>query len=314
MRAQRTIVYLLVFVFLQACREDYTLELPDSEPSLSLFAELSPGDPIEVSVLTTQIFGQPASLEVAEDAILLLSGTDMQNNHTGMVYIPEKKKYVLINTGFRPKERSTYEIMAFLPGFTADTLRARTYVPPPVNVREIKVLTNNRFETGESTFNHRIVIGITIGEAIEKPAYFHLIPQRAIAEFRIDQNGNKHITESGLFEVMEIVEIRTARNAVNKWEQKDGLFIDYSRITDELIEIELTSRSPLQSVKEVLDRIQLELRTISPELYAYHQQLHRRIISNQTNYSYPAAAFSNVQNGKGVFGAYSATLSSVKLK
>ena len=95
------------------------------------------------------------------------------------------------------------------------------------------------------------------------------------------------------------------KNAVNQLLHEPGVFIDESRIVDDRIILKLLTETPVISYKELFSKIQLELRTITPELYKYNQYLNTQTINSRTNYTFPVKPYSNVDNGLGIFGAYS---------
>ncbi len=297
-----------------SCREDFYTLVPETQPTYSLFAELSPGAPVEVVILSNAAFGSESTILHREDADLNLTGSGMQGKQIPLAYDEERQRYLVDAQLFKPREKGTYEIKAMIPGAEMDTLKSRTYIPAINRIKDISIVSNTRYRVSDQNFNHLLKVVVTLNDPVEIPAYFQLIPRRAISEFRIGQNGNVHITDSGEYENMEITAINAARNAVNQLVHTEGLFVDFSRLDGQRIEFSLTLRRPLSEAKDILDRIQFELRSLSPELFAYHIQLHRRKVSQQADYSYAITGYTNIDNGNGVFGSFSSSYTSVKLK
>jgi hypothetical protein len=304
---------ILVFLCLSGCREEFLFEAPVEETRLNLFAEINPADPVSLSLLTSYTFGSNGSFEAPEDAQIFLDGRELGTKGTNFAYDEKREKYMLTNPFFRPREKNYYEVMAFVPGMKVDTIYAKTYVPVSVPIEDFIILSNEALVTGNEREKRLLRLQFRIATPKEFPAYLHVLPQRFISEFRTNDQGEVIITDSNDSEHFTIAEIANNKNAVVSFDHKEGVFIDHSRLGEDYIELELITQSSLSTKKDVMRLLKFEIRTITQELYDYHVSLHRQLISNRTSLTYPVNQYSNVENGRGIFGAYSAKVHIVPL-
>ena len=303
----------VLFLCLSSCREEFVFEAPEEETRLNLFAEINPAEPVSLSLLTSYSFGSDGSFEAPEDAQIYLDGRELGTEGTNFTYDEKREKYMLTNPFFRPREKSYYEVMAYVPGMEVDTIRARTYVPASIPIEDFIILSNEPLVTGEDREKRLLRLQFKIGTPEEYPAYLHVLPQRFISEFRTSDQGEVIITDTNDSEHFTIAEIANNKNAVVSFEHKEGVFVDYSRLGEEYIELELITQTSLLTKKDVMRLLKFEIRAITQELYDYHISLHRQLISNRTSLTYPVNQYSNVENGRGIFGAYSAKVHIVPL-
>jgi hypothetical protein len=112
---------------------------------------------------------------------------------------------------------------------------------------------------------------------------------------------------------MTINGILTANNGVIELEHKPGVYIDYSRVNGDEIQLELVTSRALDDAAELIKILEFEVNTLSEELYLYHINLSRQISGSRADFSAPVKGYTNVENGFGVFGSYSTLRSTLEL-
>ena len=237
--------------------------------------------------------------------MVFFSGSDLPALATAMSFNSDKGFYELRRFNFKPTQGNTYEIKAFLPNSRFDTLSATTYIPRSGQINRVNKLSEEIIEVSANEVRHRIRVAITLGEPRDNPAFFQLIPFRVFTTFRTDSDGNVTFTDHNERYELKVLNVLSDRNAVFEFSHKPGIFIDYSRLTDNTIELELETNETLSPFSEVIRLLNIQLNTLSPELYYYHSFLHDQIRANKTTFSYPVNSYSNIHNGIGIFGGYS---------
>ena len=288
-----------------SCREEFFLEPEESSPNLNFISELSTESPISATLSTTVPFGAQEGSELPPDAMVFFSGSDLPVLATAMTFNDNRGFYELRRFDFKPTQGNTYEIKAFLPNSSFDTLSATTYIPRSGRISQVNTLSVSKREVSINEEHYIIRVSVSLAEPRDLPAYFQIIPHRVLTTFRTDSDGNVLFTDHNELEELKIKNVLSDRNAVFEFSHKNGIFIDYSRLQDNNIELELETSEPLSRHSEVIRLLNIQLNTLAPELYYYNSFLNDQFRANKTTFSYPVNSYSNINNGIGIFGGYS---------
>lgn len=310
----KTALYILIsLILLSSCREDFIYNIEDDTQKINFVSELSPAVP--VSAILTQSLSIRGGGEVSniEDAVVLFSGTDLPSKQTSMIYLPQDDQFLLRSFDFRPSIGGVYDIIAYLPDSGVDTIRARTRIPRPISLRKSELLKIEKVRLSNNRANYIITVGLTLAEPPQRPAFVQIIPYRRKSTFRTDANGNVSVTNTNELSRLNVDEIIAAANGVVELEHKPGVYIDYSRVNGNEIQLVLSTSVPLDEATELIKILEFEVNTLSSELYQYHINLSRQIRGNQTQFSTPVQGYTNIENGLGVFGGFSTLRSSLEI-
>ncbi len=304
-----TQLFSLVFVlFLSvSCREDYVSNgTPVFDEVVNLTAELSNDDVVELSLLKNIAIGSDVSDIELSNAEVTFLGSQVPLDSRKMLYDAEKRKYVLENPDYRIVEGQSYSIE-----ITTDSdlsqdhlITATTYIPRAVHVSGYTISNRTSYKTEQSGTMYQLELTISLNEPKDLPAYYQIIPYRKVTELRRNNDGTATELNFSKRHLMKIVEIVESRNGVVILAHKDGVYIDQSRINRNEVKLVLETSLPLTE-KEILRYIEVDVHTLSEELYQYHIALDNEVRSLNRSYSYPIERFSNVQNGDGIFGGSS---------
>lgn len=307
------IAYILLVVgLLSSCREDFALPEVDAEQEINFVSQLSPDAQVSAHIYKSLNFDTNSSTDI-DDVTVLFSGTDLPSKQTAMVYSPDSEAFILRKFDFRPSPGNTYEILAYTSDPAIDTVTARTYIPTPVSLTGATVENFEMKKVGTSLADYRIRLSMTIGRPRVRPAYFHIMPKRKLSTFRQSEDGNILVTNTNESVSLKIVDIVTGRNGIYQFVQEDGVFVDYSRIEDNSITLEIETAEPIDIEEEIFKLLDIEIHTLSEELYLYQQSLHKQIINSKGSFGTPTSTYSNVHNGFGVLGAYSSKTTSLEI-
>ncbi len=303
---------LLIVLWAGSCREDFQYTLEDTHQELNFLSEINPEEPVIANLFKSySLISEQHDIDLTQ-AQIDFGGTDFPTRSTKIIYIAKDENFALRNFDFRPTPGNSYWIEGYVPGTDMDTIRARTFVPEPVSLKSGMVTEVEKIDQGNGKAHYRATVNIELGEPRQRPAYFQIIPQRKVSLIRREA-GQTIITHTNDLSGMDIVSINTARNAVQELSQKPGLFVDYSRLSGQMISIDIETTEPIDVNTEILKIIDFKINTLSEELYNYHINLHKHLVNNQSDYSAPLMSYSNIENGLGIFGSYSTTVSSIEI-
>lgn len=310
----KTVLYILIsLLLLSACREDFIYTVDPQAEKINFVSELNPSLP--VSALLTKSISLTSNMSPAdiEKAVILFSGTDLPSRQTSMIYIPQDDNFALRSFDFRPTPGSRYEVIAYVPDSDIDTIRAFTRMPRPISIRKSELLKMEKIRLANNKVEYKITVGLTLAEPPQRPAFVQIIPYRRISTYRTDANGQVLITNTNELSALNVNRILTANNGITELEQKPGVFIDYSRVNGNEIQLELMTTKALDDASELIKILEFEVNSLSEELYRYHINLSRQISGSKADFSAPLQGYTNVENGFGVFGSYSTIISSLEL-
>ena len=112
-------------------------------------------------------------------------------------------------------------------------------------------------------------------------------------------------------EGLVVTSIESGANAVTRLTHKPGLYIDYARLNKQDLIIKVRTDQPLLNSEELVNRLNLDVHTLSEELYEYHISLSQQLINNSSDFYRPSSNYTNVSNGLGVLGSF--TTKSIQL-
>ncbi len=249
------------------------------------------------------------------DAIATFSGDDVPGGSIDMAFNETSEKYHLVNEDFRVSEGSDYEVKIIVPDEDMDTIVATASIPVSVDFA-VDVLSIERFPIDNRFSHHEVELRITFEPPTTLPAYYRIVPQRLVSIVRINRDGNVVVTDGPETSPMEITEILSERNAVNRYIHQTGITIDESRMSRNNITLRLRTVEPLEDGEEVssmegveaLSRLHLEILTVSQELIDYNEWVDSRLVNPGSNLPTGPREIPNIDKATGVFGGFSRTI------
>ena len=306
--------YIILFIpLLHSCREIITVELDPTEDRVVIVSELSPNRGIDLDLSVTAGIFSPDGVQRPKDATIFLSGSDLPAEATAFIFSTSTNKYELRNKDFRPSPGEQYSITVIFPKSDFPDLTATTSIPEPVSLLRASVLSLDEVEINNGLVDITFDIQMELGQSMNNDTYLHVVPERVLSEYKIDNNGEVRVTFFAETEVLQVLNILDAPNAVIELTHKEGVFVDYAKLSDRMVKLRLSTTSLLDPSIDILQNIEVTVNTLSPELYEYHQNLHKQLINNTTSFTSPTSVYSNVENGIGIFGGLSSSNSLIKL-
>ncbi len=289
------------------------VELEISEDQIVILSEISPSHAIDLDLSVTTSILSSTDVQRPEDAFIFLSGTDLPAEATAFIYSRNTNKYELRNRDFRPSPGQHYFIRISFPNDQMGEIRASTFIPEPITIARANVIAKNELEVNSGLVDVVFDVEIELGGSRNEQTFLQIIPERIFSQFKIDVTGEVQITFFAETEPLQVLNILESPNAINELIHKEGVFIDYSKLQNNMVKLRLSTTTLLDPNIDVLQSMEVIVHTIARELYDYHQSLHKQLINNATPFTTPVSSFSNIENGLGVFGGFSTTNSLIKL-
>lgn len=154
-------------------------------------------------------------------------------------------------------------------------VQAKTSIPEAATVSNVQLISQ---KTQSGKYAYRLRLDIDNKQELFN-GYYHLLIK----------NDNKYLN---------INNFQSGANAVEKPYHHYGVLVNESRMLDRTLNFQLESDTELKS-------IDVELRTCTSAYFDYHVSLSRSFASQNSPYNEPTLNYTNIDNGLGVFAAYS---------
>ncbi len=303
-RMKRMHLCIVLICLVIGCREAYIYDVEEQYiPQINLNSEISSDLPVEIRILKSQALGQDVNAEPMNKASVWLEGTRIPGGRALLGFDSKTNSYKFPLDGFRLNEDQRYVVTAVTEGF--DTIRSSTVIPKPTNFSRIEVISSRKIAVDPIRNHFEIQLAIELQEPTRRPAFYMLDFNRILTEYRVTSNNDTLLTDYKALHRLNVKTIDNNKNAIHSFIQSPGVFIDESKLSNERMVFTIVTDQSLQSFREILKKVSIELRTITPELFWYNEYINRLLTSTRSGYSFPVKGYSNVENGNGVFGGLS---------
>ena len=314
----RTFVQLgFLCLLLIGCREDFIITNPPEQAfDFNIFSELSPNQVVSLELREITPIGQPLQPFNRRDAHVLFSGLNVPGGSLEMVYNSTSEKYLLLREDFRVSEGFSYDISIIIPEEGMDTITATATIPSAVRIENVNFIRSERIPIDNEFSHFEVELVIRLSEPKVRPAYYRFEPYRLESVLKI-RNGVVSVVDVPNKSPFDVIEVKNNQNAIGSFEHREGLIIEESRLTENEIHLLMRTREPLRDGdivdvtdegKEVLTRLQLEMHTLSEEIYEFDRFVDEQLVNQGNSVPNPARIVSNIENASGVFAGSSKTV------
>ena len=281
--------FLLVGLLMVITSCESTLELPvNDNPKLTIVSHLSSGVssvPL-VYVYSSLSASDSSSFHIPDN--LEVEVTELETDHSiRLVSITEKGKTFFGFPDNFLKDGFSYTISAFAPGF--ESVRATTRIPKPSTISNLSIENLQIEPSTKNDFKNivRYTVVFDINH-FESNRYYHLV--------FYNQYHN-------LPDVYWLVDPELSDDQPFLRHYDFGILID----KEDLVAGESLSFDFVDWVvaDRGLNKVYVELRTITQEYYKYHSTLARQLIVRQDPFAEPVTIFNNIEGGFGNFSGFS---------
>lgn len=305
-RLQYILLTTLCLLFV-ACQSSLPKDITDDDQQIVLHAELVAGEIPSVFISVSSDINRNSDYyyPVGTEAEVTLHFDGEEDN---IRYGNEPGLY--FNQTLLIQEGVNYEIHVSIPGQEVQDITAETLVPFSVEIGEIELMGKSAEpvpDTNDLLLEYDLKVELP--EPENAATYFYLVP--TMLDLQLLQADPQQI------EYVEIggssIEVLDNKNAIDQYIHKNGIFIDYSKLQTNEINLRVTLQVASSQV-DLLDHFELKLNTINSESMNYHEYTNREIRSDALPFNEPLINYSNVNSGLGLFTATSNSQKRVDLQ
>lgn len=289
---RKLVLIILTFLYLHACVDSIPLYQEDGQRKLFVICEMTSGEDIIADVtFTGSSVGVAPDILMKPDTFNFAIAEGYKDFGVPFIYDQTSKKFLIKKQALPLQTNEIYKFRGI--GANKNSSEPNVTIPRAINIDTL-ILENvvRSTEQGKKITRLDCTIKITPPEVL--PAYFHIIPKSE---------------NNGIWIVKSVLRDQSASKRLN---HKDGLLIDYSRLTNNEIHLSLEITETSET-----NFVDLELFNTSSSYYQFNYYISNINSGNyDQNTEIPAIAGFNIKSDK-AFGTFSAkTLSkkSVKIK
>ncbi len=302
-------IYLLILLLsatMVSCVDTYDIPDPLEANKIVVECELSPPYHIKAFVATTGNLNGRQQPKFPFDAdIRLYSEIDEE---FVFKYNEESELYEVTNGRLRPG--FSYVIQANMGDEdNMIPISGKTTIPRGAKVASAQI-TDVVSDNGINT----LTVDIELPNNGQPYYYMHLNVSTATME-----NGERVSTGNTING--DYAKLISDRNAISNIIQMPGLLIDAERLLDNKFQIQLDLSDELLSKSEILDKLNIDLKTVSESYYFYQSSVSKELsLQSQTESSVDASViepnitYTNIDDGYGYFGAFTTTRESITIE
>ncbi|MEL6389338.1 MAG: DUF4249 family protein [Bacteroidota bacterium] len=288
-----------------SCRDDFAVDFDESvDNSLNVNAQLVAQRPISASILKTVGFNVDIAEATVTDAEVMFTGSNVAQGELAMYYDPSTNEYTIDRSEAILLEGHDYTLTIEDKENPNESITATTRIPFAVRAKDWSLFEQTYVIAADGSRYWESELSVSLNTPKELPAYYHIIPYRGITVEQRDNQGQVILTDlDGRLE-LEVVQVLSDRAGVFEFEHQLGVYADQSRLSDDEISIKVRTSEPLRE-GEIVRRLEVDIFTLSEELYRYDENIHLHLINVAGNYSSSLPTYTNVTNGLGVVGGCS---------
>lgn len=292
-----------------SCEEAVDFPIPDIEQQLVILGHLSDTDPLRVTVTRTEpLLGGDTSFVAIGNAEVGIYQADSLVTTLDFVSLPPPNGLFFEQQAFRPQRGQPYELRVRAPGLPA--VRASSTLPDPVQPQSAKVVEIEQTPTFQG---ERVTTDYVLELRVRDPSttsnQYHLIIQQQ----RLDSAQGDGVPMLSSVSQPRVVTLEHNLQEVISYHRGGFLFTDEMRNGEDLsfrFQLQVITNSNEQQLGALL----VELRATSDDYYRYHRSISDAFRSSGEPVDQPVIIYTNVENGYGIFGAYSSVRDSIPLQ
>ncbi len=287
-------------MFFLACSDSYFPEF-EEDKHIVIESALQAGEDARArihlsnSILdTTEAFFYPGPEETTTVSIFNISDPDVGR----MAWSPVENLFIA--TTLPIVEGETYSISVVVDDKNVDSLYAETTVPFAVPLETVNADFESAREQAGDSIRWILPVEIEIPESSDPETFYQLVVELKNAE----------AASNGIILYDELsrnnVKILSAQTGITELIHKNGIFIDNSRLDDKTLRLELEFGISVQN-ESLVDSIAFTLNTLNKEFMEYHENTDRELRTSVLPLDEPQISETNIQNGYGLYGAFSSS-------
>ena len=292
-----------------SCEEPVELDLGDTETKLVVNCHFTPNENFEAFISRSLFPNSEKFPEYPIDAeVQIYKGNEVLETLWPVNREPAYPFFSYQSKNIKPEVGVEYTLRAKLSKL--EKVNATATIPPPSTIKEVS-LSNVRKEFPNAEDSTRIDyvfdLSIEIEAAENEPSYYHLDIYYELVSYIIDQSDTIR-TYSGEFTSIILDDPDGSFGGLKHYTK--GILLK-QETSENLVLTFKTRTDPVFLDQDILDKLYIDLRTVSRDYFLYHTKLTRQYEYDGDVLNDPVLLHNNVNNGYGIFAAYSLSRDSV---
>lgn len=307
----RRLILLVVGAFLfmaVTCERPVEIAFPGQEPELVLISNFTTDKELQAQVSLSRGISDPLGADYLTNArIKLMEGNNQFLQELAFVLPPDAPPFYTTRN-FRAVIGETYFIQVDVPGY--DRLSASTTLPERTQISELRLSNLSNQTINDSLEQYDFILEISFEDPPAEQNYYHLKIFQQFEKFSVLRND----TIISDISTRELIFNPQENNNFEVAHYEGGLLMEDTHFDGGVKRITLPLSVPVATDKELPGKILAELRTVSEPYYLFYSSVSRQRLAPTSPVAEPIMIYNHVENGNGVFAAYSRAIDSVAIR
>ncbi len=298
---------LFAIILLLACERPVDLKIDDIPARLVVLSKFTHDESLRLRLSQTRSVLDSEEPSVVRNArVDLYEGEQFVGPLEFVVDDGNSQNSYYTSKHFKPKQGKAYTLKAVAPGFAE--VQATDAIPAAVPIRSLhieQVETMPGSRPGEVIYAYQVTFSFVDPGAQEN--YYHLNFYQQVLGYNLLLQDT--LITSNWLQRIEFSPENDNNSFIAYFE--GGILFDDKPFDGRIVTYSFPLRTTIQPQRMLLGKMFAELRSVSKSYYLFSSSLSRQRNSPGGPLSEPVIVFSNIENGSGVFAAYSQTVDSV---
>lgn len=306
----RQLIFLIPAAFLfmaVTCERPVEIAVPRQEPELVLISNFTSGEELRAQVSLTRGINESLRADYLTNAnVRLLADEQFLQRLAFTQEQGTAPYYTTLN--FEAEIGQTYFLQVDVPGY--DRLIASATLPEPTALRELELSNVRTTPLADSLRQYDFTLNMNFQDTPGERNYYHLKIFQQFEKFSILRNDtiiSDTSTRELLFRPQENNNFQVAH-------YEGGLLLEDTPFDGAIKHFKLPLSVQVSTNEELPGKIFAELRTVSEPYYLFYSSISRQRLAPTSPVAEPIIIYNHVENGNGVFAAYTQMTDSVAIR
>ncbi|HKK77257.1 MAG TPA: DUF4249 domain-containing protein [Saprospiraceae bacterium] len=306
----RSLIFLILGAFLfmaVTCERPVEIAFPEQEPELVLISTFTPGEELQAQVSLTRGINDPLGADYPTNArIRLFEGEKFEQQ---LVFVQPAGGPPFFSTqNFEAEIEKTYFLQVDVPAF--DRLIASTTLPRSTDLQSLRISESRATTLPDNIKQYDFNLSLDFDDPPGIRNYYHLKIFQQIEKFTILRNDT-------IISGVSSRELRFPTQENNNFQvvhYEGGLLLEDTPFDGETKSLSLPISVQVATDEELPGKIIAELRSVSEPYYLFYSSVSRQRLAPTSPVAEPIIIYNPIENGNGVFAAYSKEVDSVAIR
>lgn len=289
------------------CERPVDITFPNPNPELVVISNFTKDQDIRVQISLTRPLDEPLGIDYIINAQIKLIEDESFIQQLEFVQ-PEVGTPYFTSKNFLPAAGNTYSIEVNVPGF--DQIIARSTIPfqTPIQHLEVKNIQTNILDIDLKEYNFNLQLDFN--DPAGEKNYYHLKIFQQFEKYAL--LGNDTIIDDT--SIRELLFSSSQNNNFQVAHYEGGLLVEDIPFDGTRKQFNLPLSIQVATNEERPGKVIAELRTVSESYYLFYSSVSRQRLAPTSPIAEPILIYNNIENGNGVFSAYSQAIDSIPIR